>query len=109
MAVIECDPALSPTLKEVVASVVLTLESEPVPITVPPSLNVTVPVGLNPFTVAVNVTVAHWTTGFADDASDVDDAINWEGGGVGVKVIPVRMVSEMLPAELRPVPKLKVA
>ena len=71
-AVMLCDPSASAEVENVATPP----ESEPVPIVVEPSLNVTVPVavpapGALTATVAVNVTDSPTTDGFCDDASDV--------------------------------------
>ncbi len=65
MAVMEWDP----TERADVENVAVLPDRVPVPIVVPPSLNVTVPVGIPPVaaTVAVRVTACPKVLGLADD------------------------------------------
>jgi hypothetical protein len=64
----------APTANADVLRVALPLLSEPVPIVVPPSLNVIVPVAAVGVTVAVNVTAMPDIDGFAEDANATEDA-----------------------------------
>jgi hypothetical protein len=109
-ALIECDPAASEEVANVPTPEAL---SVPVPSTVAPSLNVTVPVGVLVLpaafdTVAVNVTCCPVVIGFAEDVSAVEVAVRTVSL-TAVEVLPKKLVSPEYFAVIEWVPTAKEA
>src|SRR5258708_4812485 len=101
-----------PTASEGVVNVATPLPlSVPLPSAVAPSLNVTVPVGLAPVTVAVKVTACPKLLGLADDVSAVvvaaatmSDAVAGLPGGASLELtgeVVLTLVPELVAVTLR--------